>query len=84
MLQRDRFIIHHGTSRRVEIVTRCGSKGEVWKARDTRLRRDIAIKALYAECPTDVQLRERFEREAKTIKRLRHPHISLNDGRGAG
>ena len=49
--------------------------GEVWKARDTRLDRSVAIKILPAEFAHDAQLRLRFEREAKTISQLNHPHI---------
>ncbi len=39
--------------------------GEVYRARDTRLDRDVAIKVLPAHVAADVQLRERFDREAK-------------------
>ncbi|HET7706842.1 MAG TPA: protein kinase [Thermoanaerobaculia bacterium] len=52
-----------------------GGMGEVWKARDTRLNRSVAIKVLPAELAGDAQLRLRFEREAKTISQLEHPHI---------
>ena len=57
-----------------------GGMGEVYRARDTRLDRIVAIKVLpdrFAETPV---LRERFEREAKTIASLNHPHIcTLHD-----
>ena len=52
-----------------------GGMGEVWKARDTRLERSVAIKVLPAEVAQNAQLRLRFEREAKTISQLNHPHI---------
>ena len=52
-----------------------GGMGEVWKARDTRLERNVAIKLLPAEFAADAQLRLRFEREAKTISQLNDPHI---------
>ena len=52
-----------------------GGMGEVWKARDTRLERSVAIKVLPAEFADDAQLKLRFEREAKTISQLNHPHI---------
>jgi serine/threonine protein kinase len=49
--------------------------GEVYKARDTRLDRSVAIKVLSPEIASDPQLRERFEREARTVAALDHPHI---------
>jgi Tol biopolymer transport system component/predicted Ser/Thr protein kinase len=49
--------------------------GEVYKARDTRLERTVAVKVLPAHFSTDAHRRHRFEREAKTISRLTHPHI---------
>jgi Tol biopolymer transport system component/predicted Ser/Thr protein kinase len=52
-----------------------GGMGEVFKARDTRLDRSVAIKILPAEFATNAQLRLRFEREAKTISQLNHPNI---------
>ena len=60
-----------------EIVSRIGAggMGEVWKARDTRLDRSVAIKVLPAELAQHAQLRLRFEREAKTISQLNHPNI---------
>src|SRR5256885_1057842 len=49
--------------------------GEVYRARDTRLGRDVAIKVLPAELSSSAALRERFEREARAISRLNHPHV---------
>jgi eukaryotic-like serine/threonine-protein kinase len=52
-----------------------GGMGEVYKARDTRLDRIVAIKVLPTHLAGRPELRERFEREAKTIASLNHPHI---------
>ena len=52
-----------------------GGMGEVYRARDTRLDRTVAIKVLPAQFAADAQFRERFEREAKAISQLNHPHI---------
>ncbi len=52
-----------------------GGMGEVYRARDTRLGRDVAIKVLPDELTASEDLRQRFEREARTISRLTHPHI---------
>src|SRR5579863_2464989 len=52
-----------------------GGMGEVYKARDTRLDRIVAIKVLPTHLSDRSELRERFEREAKTIASLNHPHI---------
>ena len=57
-----------------------GGMGEVYRARDTRLERDVAIKVLPANLSSDPNLRQRLEREAKAISRLSHPHIcTLHD-----
>src|SRR5215472_7817686 len=57
-----------------------GGMGEVYRARDTRLERTVAIKILPAEVARDVVRKQRFEREAKTISSLNHPHIcTLHD-----
>jgi len=52
-----------------------GGMGEVYKARDTRLGRTVAIKILPDEVNSDPKRRARFESEAKTIAGLNHPHI---------
>jgi serine/threonine protein kinase len=49
--------------------------GEIYRARDARLDRTVAIKILQDHLADRVELRERFEREAKTIASLNHPHI---------
>ncbi len=49
--------------------------GEVWKARDTRLDRTVALKVLPQHLSSSPEVRQRFEREAKTISQLSHPHI---------
>ena len=57
-----------------------GGMGEVYKARDTRLNRTIAIKVLAADSARDPQFRRRFQREARAIATLSHPHIcTLHD-----
>ena len=54
-----------------------GGMGEVYKARDTRLDRFVAVKILPSHLADSPELRERFEREAKTIAKLNHPHICV-------
>lgn len=49
--------------------------GEVWRAKDTRLDRAVAIKVLPAAFAENEQLRARFEREARAISQLNHPHV---------
>src|SRR5215510_15142909 len=65
-----------------EILTPLGAggMGEVYKARDTRLDRLAAIKVLPERVASTAEARRRFEREAKTISQLQHPHIcALHD-----
>jgi serine/threonine protein kinase len=52
-----------------------GGMGEVYRARDARLERTVAIKVLPEQFSNDTDLKQRFEREAKTISSLNHPHI---------
>jgi serine/threonine protein kinase len=57
-----------------------GGMGEVYKASDTRLDRTVAIKILSGTLAADPHFRERFDREARTISKLDHPHIcALHD-----
>src|SRR2546421_73224 len=54
-----------------------GGMGEVYRARDTRLDRVVAIKILPAQLSSDPAYKQRFEREAKTVSHLNHPHICV-------
>jgi Tol biopolymer transport system component len=57
-----------------------GGMGEVYRARDTRLDRDVAVKVLPTTLSSDPSLRQRLEREAKAVSKLSHPHIcTLHD-----
>jgi eukaryotic-like serine/threonine-protein kinase len=57
-----------------------GGMGEVYRARDTRLDRFVAIKILHSHLSCSPELKTRFEREARTLSSLSHPHIcSLYD-----
>jgi Tol biopolymer transport system component len=60
-----------------ELISRLGEggMGEVWRARDTRLERSVAIKLLLQGGAPDPQLKERLAREARTISALAHPNI---------
>ena len=51
--------------------------GEVYRARDTRLERTVAIKILPSQLSSDPDRKQRFEREARTISNLNHPHICV-------
>src|SRR5215468_1567056 len=65
-----------------EITTQLGAggMGEVYRARDTRLERSVAIKILPEQLSKDPTRKQRFDREAKTISSLNHPHIcTLHD-----
>ena len=52
-----------------------GGMGEVYRARDTRLERTVAIKIVPAHLSSNAELKARFEREARAISSLNHPHI---------
>jgi len=54
-----------------------GGMGEVYRARDTRLGREVAVKVLPAHLSADAGLKARFEREAKSISGLNHPNICV-------
>src|SRR5439155_16516417 len=54
-----------------------GGQGEVYKARDTRLNRTVAIKVLSSHFSDNAEMKARFEREAQTIAGLNHPNICV-------
>src|SRR5262249_18489303 len=54
-----------------------GGMGEVYRARDTRLERIVAIKILPAQFSSDPARKQRFEREARAVSSLNHPHICV-------
>jgi serine/threonine protein kinase len=54
-----------------------GGMGEVYKAKDTRLERTVAIKVLPPHASASADVKQRFEREAQTIASLKHPHICV-------
>ena len=57
-----------------------GGMGEIWRARDTRLGREVAIKVLPEAFATDASRLSRFEREAKLLAALNHPGIAEDLG----
>ena len=62
---------------RYEVIARLGSggTGEVYRARDARLGRDVAIKLLSGSYVSDPQMRDRFDREVRTVASLAHPNV---------
>src|SRR5215469_631143 len=54
-----------------------GGMGEVYRAKDTRLDRTVAVKILPEHLATNAEARQRFEREARTISSLNHPNICV-------
>ena len=64
----------------IQCALGAGGMGEVYRARDTRLERNVAVKVLPANLSSDPNLRQRLEREAKAVSKLSHPHIcTLHD-----
>ena len=64
----------------IESPIGAGGMGEVYRARDTRLDRTVAVKVLPEHLSKDPALRERFEREARAVSSLNHPNIcTLHD-----
>lgn len=61
----------------IESALGAGGMGEVYRARDTRLERTVAIKVLNAQLVGSTELRARFEREAKIVSQLQHPNICV-------
>src|SRR3989442_5405206 len=59
----------------IQALLGAGGMGEVYRARDTRLERTVAIKVLPAHLSSDLDLKHRLEREARAISSLNHPHI---------
>ena len=59
----------------IQAALGAGGMGEVYRARDTRLNRIVAIKVLAQHVSNNPEAKQRFEREAKTIAALNHPHI---------
>ena len=59
----------------VDSMLGAGGMGEVYRARDTRLARDVAIKVLPVQSATDLEARQRLDCEARAVSSLSHPHI---------
>ena len=76
-------VLHPGArlgAYQIQSLVGSGGMGEVYTARDTRLDRTVAIKVLRAHAGADARARERFEREARAVAALSHPHIcTLHD-----
>jgi serine/threonine protein kinase len=59
----------------IQTALGAGGMGEVYRARDTRLDREVAVKVLAANLSSSAELKQRLEREARAISSLNHPHI---------
>jgi len=59
----------------IESLLGTGGMGEVYRSRDTRLGRTVAVKVLPEHLISDQESRRRFEREARVVSQLSHPHI---------
>ena len=64
----------------IQAAIGAGGMGEVYRARDTRLQRDVALKMLPVAFASDQERLARFEREARTLASLNHPHIASVHG----
>jgi serine/threonine protein kinase len=76
--RKEALILTNGTRLRpydIQSPLGAGGVGEVYKARDTRLDRTVAIKILPDTLASDPQFRERFDREARATSHLTDPHI---------
>jgi serine/threonine protein kinase len=60
---------------RIEAPIGAGGMGEVYRAHDTRLQREVAIKVLPPAVADDPERRDRFDREARAVAALSHPHV---------
>ena len=65
---------------RIESILGAGGMGEVYRARDTKLARDVAIKVLPRDFASDPERLSRFQREARVLASLNHPHIGAIHG----
>ena len=74
-MNKEPFVKKRLAQYRIESKIGAGGMGEVYKAKDTRLERDVALKILPAEFAEDTDRMSRFEREAKSISALNHPNI---------
>src|SRR5450432_487121 len=61
----------------IESPLGAGGMGEVYRARDTRLDRTVAVKILPSHLSSNPEAKQRFEREARAISSLNHPHICV-------
>src|ERR1700678_275849 len=59
----------------IQSLLGAGGMGEVYRARDTRLDRTVAVKILPQGLADTPEVRQRFEREARAVSSLNHPHI---------